>query len=87
MRSRAAQFDDHFVREEMWRRVRIDENEWGGDKLVGKVREGGGKVGGGKEGMSAELRERIEKRWDEVMRPAGFEAYADFRAAINALYR
>jgi len=41
MRSRAAQFDDHFVREEMWRRVRIDENEWGGDKLGGKVREGG----------------------------------------------
>lgn len=63
MRSRAAQFDDHFVREEMWRRVRIDENEWGGDKLVGKVREGGGEGGRGEgrheRGAAGEDREAL----------------------------
>lgn len=37
MREHAAQFDDHFVRRKMWDRVGIDESEWGGDAVVGKV--------------------------------------------------
>lgn len=58
----------------------------GGDALVGKVREGGGKVGGGKDGMSQELRARIEGRWAEVMGARGFATYEDFRMAINETY-
>ena len=86
MREHASRFDDHFVRRKMWNRVGIDESEWGGDQLVGKVREGGGKVGGGKESMSKELRERIEGRWSEIMGPRGFETYDDFRRAIRESY-
>ena len=86
MRQHAAQFDDHFVRRKMWDRVGIDESAWGGDSLVGKVREGGGKVGDGKDSMSAALRERIEGRWADVMGSRGFATYEDFRRAIRESY-
>ena len=86
MRDHATHFDDHFVRRKMWDRIGIDESEWGSDQLVGKVREGGGKVGGGKTSMSAAVKERIEGRWREVMGPRGFETYEDFRKAIRQSY-
>ena len=84
MRARAGQFDDHFVRRKMWTRVGIDESEWGTGG-VGKVREGGGKVGGGKEGMSAALRAKIDDKWREHMAPRGFATYDDFRDAVRSL--
>jgi len=86
MRRDASKFDDHFVRRKMWTRVGIDESEWApaGGAHVGKVREGGGAVGRGREATSPELRRRIDARWDDVMRPRGFETYAAFRAAIEA---
>jgi aryl sulfotransferase len=86
MRRDASKFDDHFVRRKMWTRVGIDESEWApaGGAHVGKVREGGGAVGRGREASSPELRRRIDARWDDVMRPRGFETYAAFRAAIEA---
>jgi len=82
MRSNASSFDDHFVRRKMWARCGIPESDWRGGG-VGKVRDGGGVVGGGARGMSEALRRRIDGKWEEVMGPRGFATYDDFRAAVN----
>ena len=82
MRANATSFDDHFVRRKMWARCGIPESDWRGGG-VGKVRDGGGVVGGGALGMSEALRRRIDGKWEEVMRPRGFATYDDFRAAVN----
>ena len=82
MRRNSEKFDDHFVRREMWRRIQIPEHEWAGGG-VGKVREGGGGGGGGGD-FPESVREKIDEKWAEVMKPRGFPSYQDFRAAIEA---
>ena len=83
MRSDATRFDDHFVRRKMWNRVGIPERDWRGGG-VGKVREGGGRVGGGRAGLPESVRLKIAEKWAEIMAPRGFETYADFRDAVDA---
>ena len=86
MRADATRFDDHFVRRAMWKRVGIPERDWraGG---VGKVREGGGRVGGGRAGLPESVRLKIAEKWAEIMAPRGFETYADFRDAVENQHR
>jgi aryl sulfotransferase len=84
MRANATKFDDHFVRSKMWKRCGIPESDWRGGG-VGKVREGGGKIGGGGAGMSAAVRDRIDAKWTEIMGDRGFDTYSDFRNAVNRL--
>jgi aryl sulfotransferase len=83
MRLDASKFDDHFVRRKMWTRVGIPERDWRGGG-VGKVREGGGRVGGGRAGLPESVRLKIAEKWAEIMAPRGFETYADFRDAVDA---
>ena len=81
MRRNAEKFDDHFVRRKMWSRVGIPESDWA-EGGVGKVREGGGRVGGGVN-LPESVRKRIEMKWDQVMKPSGFETYEEFRKATE----
>jgi aryl sulfotransferase len=67
----------------MWTRVGIPERDWRGGG-VGKVREGGGRVGGGRAGLPESVRLKIAEKWAEIMAPRGFETYADFRDAVDA---
>ena len=83
MRADAARFDDHFVRRKMWARVGIPESDWRGGG-VGKVREGGGRVGGGRAGLPESVRAKITEKWAQIMAPRGFETYADFRRAVES---
>lgn len=82
MRADAARFDDHFVRRKMWARVGIPESDWRGGG-VGKVREGGGRVGGGRAELPESVRAKITEKWAQIMAPRGFETYADFRRAVE----
>ena len=82
MRADATRFDDHFVRRKMWERVGIPERDWraGG---VGKVREGGGRVGGGRAELPESVRAKIAEKWAEIMAPRGFATYTDFCDAVE----
>jgi len=40
-------------------------------------------VGGGGD-LPESVREKIDEKWAEVMKPRGFPSYQDFRAAIEA---
>lgn len=70
MREHATQFDDHWMAQRSYlrRHGRVpDENP------VGKVRAGGGKVGG--KLLPKELQARLQARWEEIIGPFGFENY------------
>ena len=45
---------------------------------------GGGGGGGGGGDLPESVREKIDEKWAEVMKPRGFPSYQDFRAAIEA---
>ena len=51
---------------------------------VGKVRKGGGKVGGGRKELPRTIVERLERRWQEVLAgPTGCPDYASLRTKFG----
>lgn len=74
-------YDDHYMKAFIYPEMGIDPKS---TQEVIKVRAGGGKVGGSRRGMSAELRARLEAKWAAVLAgPTGCATYADFAARVR----
>jgi len=93
MREHATQFDDHFVRNKVKKRMGIyDDGDDAKKFLVGKVRQSGGKIGDGKQNLPDSVKNRLEQRWNEVFASERedegliFATYDDFREAINDIW-
>lgn len=76
MRDHAHQFDDHFLANHLARRT-----GYCVDLTVGKVREGGGQVGGYKDVLTPRLLARLNERWQAIV------AYRFPFSSYEALYR
>ena len=83
MRSHGAQFDEHFTFARRRDAMGVPaEYVFGEAGVVGKVREGGGGVGGGGS-LPPHVARRLEERWARSMQPeTGCASYAAFRAAL-----
>jgi aryl sulfotransferase len=74
MRDHARQFDDHFLASNVARR-----NGYVVDLAVGKVREGGGQVGGHKNVLTPSLIAQLDRRWQQTIFPRfSFPSYDAF---------
>lgn len=62
MRDHLRQFDDHFLSEAIRRRT-----GYNAEMVVGKVREGGGRVGAHKEVVPPELLARLDHLWQDII--------------------
>jgi len=81
MSSHDSQFDDHFVRNSVRDKMGLEKG--GIETNIGKVRKGGGKVGGSKD-IPQEVRALLERRWkDALMKKAGLPDYSAMRTAAQ----
>ena len=77
-----AKFDDHFVRSFVLPKMGLDPAK--ASTSVGKVRKGGGRVGGGRAAVPPELRKRLEEKWSSIVAPVtGCASYEELKESIK----
>lgn len=85
MREHAAHFDEHFTFAKRRDDMGVPKDfVFGAGGVVGKVREGGGNVGG-RDALPAHILHRLDERWAQTLAAeTGHATYEELRAAVRA---